>query len=630
MADDTLKDEILALVEGGAAATHTVGGGSGGGGGGGGDVGSGERSSRSSKSRKRKRDRKKRYSDSEHYSSSDSRSDSARDSGSDRAHDDDDDDDEEDEDDDVDDDEWGSDFMGDDEDREYLMSLPELEREQILSERAEKRQMRIEKQELRRKLRQSSAHRKSSSHKSSSSSRSRDKKYKDSFAVLRKKREEKKKRAEERDSSSRRKRKRKSSRRSDRSDSDSDHHHRRHHGDDRKKKKSRNRSSSPASGKPRRRRHRSASSDSSGRSSDSDESDRSQSRSRSRSRDKSKSRRKEKQSVASSQHGDSASGAAAKSESKQPELLTLEDIQKIVISRDQLERWCFAPFFDATVKQAFVKIRIGVDPKSGQSQYRLAQITAQDVLPYKRAYTIQRSQTDKCLLLKHGKAEKQFLMDIVSNAPVTEAEFLRWKSTCAYENIDFVSLRQIERKQRDIQQAIDHVFTKEELNDIVKAKQQLSGASRNLAVERTVLYRERDEALSRGDTAKLEEVQQKIAEVDDQIERHRGRHREPQSAAAAGADSKKGPLRSRQFQRVEQGQSTPDPAGSRESASPHVQAALELLQMQAKSSSPAHGESQLQSDNNSQTGADSSAANTSRDNYQDMFASLSQLVDIDI
>ncbi|KAJ1918085.1 RNA polymerase-associated protein rtf1 [Mycoemilia scoparia] len=53
-------------------------------------------------------------------------------------------------------DDWDSDLMGDDKDRDYLMSLPEFEREKILADRQEQRDILMERRELKRRLRRES------------------------------------------------------------------------------------------------------------------------------------------------------------------------------------------------------------------------------------------------------------------------------------------------------------------------------------------------------------------------------------------------------------------------------------------------------------------------------------------
>ena len=68
-------------------------------------------------------------------------------------------------------DEWGPDLMGDEEDRRHLASLTEMERESILYDRAQVRQRRLEKQELRRRLKQKDAERLSSAKNASAPSK---------------------------------------------------------------------------------------------------------------------------------------------------------------------------------------------------------------------------------------------------------------------------------------------------------------------------------------------------------------------------------------------------------------------------------------------------------------------------
>jgi hypothetical protein len=68
-------------------------------------------------------------------------------------------------------DEWGQDLMGNEEDRRYLSTLTEMERESILYERAQIRQRRQEKRELRRRLKQQDSDRVSRAASSSSNKR---------------------------------------------------------------------------------------------------------------------------------------------------------------------------------------------------------------------------------------------------------------------------------------------------------------------------------------------------------------------------------------------------------------------------------------------------------------------------
>ncbi|KAJ1674269.1 RNA polymerase-associated protein rtf1, partial [Spiromyces aspiralis] len=86
-------------------------------------------------------------------------------------------------------DEWDSDLMGDDEDRERLMAMPEFEREKILAERQEQRDTLLEQRELKRRLRRDSQLAKPHSMQEYRSLSSRQKSGKSKLSELRRRRE---------------------------------------------------------------------------------------------------------------------------------------------------------------------------------------------------------------------------------------------------------------------------------------------------------------------------------------------------------------------------------------------------------------------------------------------------------
>lgn len=69
----------------------------------------------------------------------------------------------------------------------------------------------------------------------------------------------------------------------------------------------------------------------------------------------------------------------------------------------------------------FVRLYIGPDPQRKVPVYRLCQIT--DVVPWHKTYKVtDNAWSNKALKVKHGKAEKEFPMDIVSNQNVTQVK----------------------------------------------------------------------------------------------------------------------------------------------------------------------------------------------------------------
>jgi RNA polymerase-associated protein RTF1 len=113
------------------------------------------------------------------------------------------------------------------------------------------------------------------------------------------------------------------------------------------------------------------------------------------------------------------------------EEITLEQLQSIQVTRDELEKWCHATFFEDTVIGCFVRLGLGIDKNTKERVYRIAQITGNmswinviDVVEYHRMYKFGNTVVQKALELKHGKAQKSFLMDITSNSPFTEVKLI--------------------------------------------------------------------------------------------------------------------------------------------------------------------------------------------------------------
>lgn len=82
-----------------------------------------------------------------------------------------------------------------------------------------------------------------------------------------------------------------------------------------------------------------------------------------------------------------------------------------------------------------------------------------DVVDYHRTYKLNSTSTQKCLLLRHGNAQKSFLMDVVSNGDFIEAEFSRWIATMKHEKQRLVSSREIGLALQRLNNAHTRVFT---------------------------------------------------------------------------------------------------------------------------------------------------------------------------
>lgn len=215
----------------------------------------------------------------------------------------------------------------------------------------------------------------------------------------------------------------------------------------------------------------------------------------------------------------SSSSSSDEEESKPQAAATKEEISKIRLSRHKLERWVHAPFFAKTVIGCFV--RIGIGSNNGRAVYRVAQIT--DVVETAKIYVLGRCRTNKGLRLKHGKQERVFRLEFVSNQDFAESEFIKWKEVMALEGASFPTTEEVTRKVKDIQDALNYQYKESDVETIVSEKQRFRRNPHNYAVRKTQLMKQKEMAEQKGDqeetqrlAGELEQLEERARELDKQ------------------------------------------------------------------------------------------------------------------
>ncbi|KAG0036655.1 RNA polymerase-associated protein rtf1 [Podila clonocystis] len=177
--------------------------------------------------------------------------------------------------------------------------------------------------------------------------------------------------------------------------------------------------------------------------------------------------------------------SSSKSISRKP--ATFEELNSIRLGRDKLEKWCYSPFFKETVVGCFARVSIGQD--RNRPVYRICEIVA--VGKQTKIYALGATMTNVTLTLKHGKAEKAFMMDILSNSPFTEDEFRRYEITLKNDGVDMVTLDHVENKRKDIQYAREYVLTTKDVEQILETKKEMKQGRLNPIVHRTILEQQK-------------------------------------------------------------------------------------------------------------------------------------------
>lgn len=124
--------------------------------------------------------------------------------------------------------------------------------------------------------------------------------------------------------------------------------------------------------------------------------------------------RRSSSSRSSTSASDSEDGESQATVYKKPVYIsTLEELNKLRISRHKLEKFINLPIFEKTIVGCFVRINIGNNSSSQKLVYRVAEITS--VVETPKIYAFGTGRTNKGIKLKHGTQERVFRLEFVSN-----------------------------------------------------------------------------------------------------------------------------------------------------------------------------------------------------------------------
>ncbi|XP_055372339.1 RNA polymerase-associated protein Rtf1 [Condylostylus longicornis] len=224
-----------------------------------------------------------------------------------------------------------------------------------------------------------------------------------------------------------------------------------------------------------------------------------------------------KQSGDSSQKSSSESEDDEKTEKKSPFIKTKEELNKLRISRYKMERFINLPIFEKTVLNSFVRISIGNNNQ--RPVYRAAEVVG--VVETAKIYQLGKLRTNRGLKLKHGSQERVFRLEFISNQDFTDSEFDKWREMCEKSNVSLPTIDQIEQKQKDIKFAMNYEYSDEDVNKIIEERNRFRKNPTNYAMKKTILMKERDAALLRGEnelahdlSVQIDQLESRASELD--------------------------------------------------------------------------------------------------------------------
>lgn len=193
---------------------------------------------------------------------------------------------------------------------------------------------------------------------------------------------------------------------------------------------------------------------------------------------------------------------------------TKEELNRIRLTRNKLEKWVHMPFFPHTVTGCFV--RIGIGQNNGRPVYRVAEIM--EVVETAKVYPLGQTRTNKGLRLKYASQERVFRLEFVSNQDFSETEFKRWHEDMINGDYDLPTINDVESKESVIKKALEYKYKEEDIEKIVSEKERFRKNPRNYAMKKTHLRKSRDQALVEGDEERAKTLTQTLTDLEERAQ----------------------------------------------------------------------------------------------------------------
>ncbi|EIN14535.1 plus-3-domain-containing protein [Punctularia strigosozonata HHB-11173 SS5] len=145
-----------------------------------------------------------------------------------------------------------------------------------------------------------------------------------------------------------------------------------------------------------------------------------------------------------------------KKEDDDDDELTRLDLAICRVTRDMIAKHCMAPWFEDWITGSWVRYLIGQE--NGLPIYRICEVQnlgADLVKPYR----VNDVPVNQSIELKHGKSTKTWTMDKVSNADWNDREFDRLVAVCKAEGVKLPRKRDLEKKHAQMKKLVEQPVT---------------------------------------------------------------------------------------------------------------------------------------------------------------------------
>ncbi|KAJ7973245.1 putative RNA polymerase-associated protein RTF1 [Quillaja saponaria] len=196
------------------------------------------------------------------------------------------------------------------------------------------------------------------------------------------------------------------------------------------------------------------------------------------------------------------------------DMLTFEDIKEITIRRSKLVKWFMEPFFEELIVGCFVRIGIGRF-KSGPV-YRLCTVLSVDASDPQRKYKLENKTTHKYLNCVWGSESTaaRFQMAVVSDSAPVEKEFSQWfrevERTCSR----MPTKQDVLEKKVAIQRTNAYIYSAATVKQMLQEKNSTPSRPMNIAVEKDRFRSQLEVAKSKHDEKEVGRINKRLQELE--------------------------------------------------------------------------------------------------------------------
>jgi RNA polymerase-associated protein RTF1 len=161
---------------------------------------------------------------------------------------------------------------------------------------------------------------------------------------------------------------------------------------------------------------------------------------------------------------------------KDEPIAELQDLQRARIGRDNFAQVCYTPGFQETITDCYARVCLGPGRNPGVNEYRLCRIKGFTTgKPYAMVGSNGRPfPVDMYIIAAHGNAEREWSFLECSMSKFTDAEWLRYRSVMANEDLKMPTKAFINSKLEKINRLINHRFTDTDISARIKAQKDLT------------------------------------------------------------------------------------------------------------------------------------------------------------